>query len=96
MPDDASLLNGLQAIASWGGFVNHPKGPILGLYTATLYLPSITSAYLGDLLSQRYGRRLALGLGSLIVLAGSLINALAVNPGMWVAGEYWVNLYQVS
>ncbi|EEU33855.1 uncharacterized protein NECHADRAFT_55927, partial [Fusarium vanettenii 77-13-4] len=85
--DDASLLNGLQAIASWGEIVNHPKGPILGLYTATLYLPSMITAYLGDFLSRPYGRRIALGLGSLIVLAGSLVNALAVNPGMWVAGR---------
>ncbi|RSL42468.1 hypothetical protein CEP54_015472 [Fusarium duplospermum] len=85
--DDARLLNGLQAIASWGDFANHPKGPILGLYTATLYLPSMATAYLGDFLSQRFGRRVALGVGSLIVLAGSLVNALAVNPGMWVAGR---------
>lgn len=85
--DDASLLNGLQAIASWQQFLNHPKGPILGLYTAILYLPSIVTAYLGDFLSQRFGRRPALALGSFIVLAGSLVNALAINPGMWIAGK---------
>lgn len=85
--DDASLLNGLQAIASWEQFLDHPKGAILGLYTAILYLPSILTAYLGDFVSQRFGRRLALTLGSFVVLAGSFINALAVNPGMWVAGK---------
>ncbi|KAH7006786.1 general substrate transporter [Ilyonectria destructans] len=85
--DDASLLNGLQAIASWEQFLDRPKGPTLGLYTATLYLPSILTAYLGDFVSQRFGRRLALTLGTFVVLAGSFINALAVNPGMWVAGR---------
>ncbi|KEZ45040.1 hypothetical protein SAPIO_CDS2448 [Scedosporium apiospermum] len=83
--NDASLLNGLQAVASWGEFLDDPKGPILGLYTATLYLPSIVTAYLGDFVSQRFGRRLALTLGTLLVLAGSLINALAVKSEMWVA-----------
>ncbi|UKZ91446.1 uncharacterized protein TrAFT101_006424 [Trichoderma asperellum] len=85
--DDASLLTGLQAMASWGQFVDHPKGSILGLYTAILFLPSILTAYLGDFVSQHFGRRIALALGSLIVLAGSLINALAVNPAMWVTGR---------
>ncbi|KAJ4176364.1 hypothetical protein NW755_014453 [Fusarium falciforme] len=85
--NDASLLNGLQAIDAWSQFLDHPKGPILGLYTATLYLPSILTAYLGDFVSQRFGRRLALALGSFVVLSGSFINALAVNPSMWVAGR---------
>ncbi|CAG7560654.1 unnamed protein product, partial [Fusarium equiseti] len=87
LPYDASLLNGLQAISSWHQFLNHPKGPTLGLYAAVLYLPSIITAYMGDFVSHRFGRKLALALGSFIVLAGSFVNALAVNPGMWVAGR---------
>ncbi|KAL2129612.1 hypothetical protein VTI74DRAFT_7527 [Chaetomium olivicolor] len=85
--NDASLLNGLQAMASWDEFLNHPRGAILGLYTATLYLPSIVTAYLGDYTSRRFGRKPAVALGSFLVLAGSLINALAVNPEMWVVGR---------
>jgi MFS family permease len=86
-PDDASLLNSLQAITAWQEFLDHPRGPVLGLYTATLYLPSILTAYLGDFVSQHYGRRVALALGSFFVLVGSFVKALAVNPGMWIAGE---------
>jgi MFS family permease len=74
-------------MASWEEFLNYPKGATLGLYTATLYLPSIITAYLGDYMSQRFGRKVGVALGSFLVLAGSLINALAVNPGMWVAGK---------
>ncbi|KAH7168188.1 general substrate transporter [Fusarium sp. MPI-SDFR-AT-0072] len=84
---DASLLTGLQALDSWAIFLHHPKGPILGLYTATLFLPSIVTAYVGDYLSQHLGRRFALALGSFLVLAGSFVNALAINPEMWVAGR---------
>ncbi|KAH1593442.1 hypothetical protein KXX34_003064 [Aspergillus fumigatus] len=85
--DDAGLLNGLQAVTSWNEFFDHPKGTILGLYAASLYLPSIVTAYLGDFLSQRFGRRITLALGSFIVLAGGFINAFASSAGMWVAGR---------
>lgn len=87
MPDDAALLNGLQANKSWNLFFNHPNGAVLGLYTATMYLPAVLAAYIGDVLSHRFGRRIALGLGSFIVLAGGLINAFASNPAMWLAGN---------
>ncbi|RAL08766.1 putative MFS sugar transporter [Aspergillus homomorphus CBS 101889] len=84
---DAGLLNGLQAVYAWSVFLNHPQGAILGLYAATLYLPSMVTAYIGDFLSQRYGRRVALALGSSIVCIGGLVNAFAVNPAMWVVGR---------
>jgi MFS family permease len=74
-------------MASWEEFLHYPKGAILGLYAATLYLPSIITAYLGDYMSQCFGRKVGVALGSFLVLAGSLINALAVNPAMWVAGK---------
>jgi MFS family permease len=89
MPDDAGLLNGLQAVDSWNRFFDHPTGTTLGLYAASLYLPSIVTAYLGDYLSERFGRRFALAVGSFIVLAGGFINAFATNAGMWVAGNVY-------
>jgi MFS family permease len=86
--DDAGLLNGLQALPSWNQYFDHPKGSILGLYAASLYLPTIVTAYIGDILSQRFGRRFTLALGSFIALAGACINAFANSAGMWVAGIY--------
>lgn len=85
--DDAGLLNGLQAVVAWNEYFDYPKGTTLGLYAASLYIPSIVTAYLGDFLSQHYGRRCALAVGSVLVLAGSFINAFAINSGMWVAGK---------
>ena len=85
--DDAGLLNGLQAVNAWNVFFNYPKGATLGLYAATLYLPSVLTAYIGDVISQRFGRRIALAIGSLLAFAGGLINAFAINPAMWVVGN---------
>ncbi|WWC89935.1 uncharacterized protein L201_004864 [Kwoniella dendrophila CBS 6074] len=85
--NDASLLNGLQAIGAWAKFANHPVGNVLGLYAASFYLPTIFTAYIGDILAQRLGRRKTIIIGSLVVLAGSFLNALASNVAMWVAGR---------
>jgi MFS family permease len=90
--DDSGLLNGLQAIHSWDVFLNHPRGAILGLYAATLFLPSIVTAYIGDVVAARYGRKIALAIGSFLALLGALINALATNPAMWAAGTCHVQL----
>ncbi|CBX93191.1 similar to hexose transporter [Plenodomus lingam JN3] len=84
---DGGLLNGLQAIEAWNVFLNYPRGVILGLYASTLFLPSIVTAYIGDFLSARYGRRLALAVGTLLAFAGALVNTFAHNAGTWVAGR---------
>jgi MFS family permease len=67
-------------------FFSHPTGNRLGLYAATFYLPSIPAAFLGDVLADRFGRRLPILAGCLIVVAGSVLNALAVNIAMWLVG----------
>ncbi|CAG8898346.1 unnamed protein product [Penicillium egyptiacum] len=38
-------------------------------------------------MSERFGRKLALAVGSVSVFGGALINALATTPGMWLAGR---------
>lgn len=55
---------------------------------ASYFLPSVFTAFIGDYLSTRYGRRVCIGVGNLLVLAGSLVNAFAVNIGMWIAGTF--------
>lgn len=68
-------------------FFNHPTGNRLGLYAASFYISSVPAAFIGDVLANRYGRRVAIFTGSVFVIAGSLINALAVNVAMWIAGK---------
>ncbi|KAI5449604.1 hypothetical protein NCC49_004534 [Naganishia albida] len=82
-----SLLTGFQAMPAWQKFFLHPKGNRLGIMAASYFLPSVFTAFIGDYLSTRYGRRACIGVGNLLVLAGSLVNAFAVNIGMWIAGR---------
>jgi MFS family permease len=54
---------------------------------ASFFLPSVFTAVIGDILASRFGRRICVANGVAIILIGSLINALAINVGMWVAGQ---------
>lgn len=69
-------------------YFDHPTGNRLGLYAASLYIPSIPAAFLGDILADRFGRRIAIYVGSVIVIAGSLVNSLAIHIPMWIVGKY--------
>jgi len=83
----ASLLGGFQAVPSWNKFFKAPKGMTLGLYAASYFLPSVFTSYIGDFLSGRYGRRMAISVGMLCMLVGGIINAFAVNIAMWLVGR---------
>jgi hypothetical protein len=86
-PDGAGLIGGFQAQPAWQKFFNRPTGNLLGLYSAAYFLPSIVTSYLGDFISNRYGRRWAIQTGMLLMLIGGVINTFAVDIGMWVAGR---------
>jgi MFS family permease len=83
----ASLLGGFQAIPSWIKFFNAPKGTTLGLYAASYFLPSVFTAYIGDFISGRYGRRWAIFVGMFLMLVGGVLNSFAVNIAMWIVGR---------
>ena len=87
-----SLLQGFQAIPAWQRFFNFPKGAKLGLLSASYFLPSVPSAFLGDWVSTKYGRRACIATGMLFVLIGTFVNAFAVNVGMWIGGKRTYNV----
>jgi MFS family permease len=83
-----ALLSGLQALPSWNEYFNSPKGNILGLYTASYFLPSIITAFVGDYLAHKHGRRLCIAIGMLVILFGACLNAAAQSVAMWLAGLF--------
>jgi MFS family permease len=80
-------MGGYQAQPAWQKFFNSPTGNLLGLYGAAYFLPSVVTSYIGDFISNRYGRRWAIMVGMAIMLVGGVVNTFAVNIPMWVAGR---------
>jgi MFS family permease len=67
-------------------YFKQPTGALLGIYAASFVLPSIFTAFIGDYLSTKFGRRACILIANAIILAGALINTFTVSIGMWCAG----------
>ncbi|WOO83976.1 Lactose permease [Vanrija pseudolonga] len=74
---DGSLLNGLQALPAWKKQFNSPVGTDLGLIAATYYLPKIPLTFVIAWIIDRWGRKIALYLGALFMLAGAFAGGFA-------------------
>ncbi|KAL4789719.1 general substrate transporter [Aspergillus venezuelensis] len=70
---DSSLLNGLQSVPKWEEYFDHPTGAILGFMSASYPLGAILSTPFSALISDRYGRRWSIFIGSIIMIAGVAI-----------------------
>ncbi|RXK35971.1 hypothetical protein M231_06794 [Tremella mesenterica] len=84
---DGSLFNGLQGIPQWQEYFGHPTGNILGLAGAILYLPMVVMAFVADWVATRYGRLIAIWIGTVIVIAGAIVNSASTSWGMYTAGR---------
>jgi MFS family permease len=87
---DASLLNGLQAMDQWNDYFNEPSGNLLGLISSSLFLPAIITPYIAQWISDHFGRKMSLAIGSLLLILGAFINAFANSLGMFIAGRVLV------
>ncbi|KAM6519889.1 hypothetical protein FALCPG4_013465 [Fusarium falciforme] len=93
---DGSLMNGLQALPSWKNDFNNPKGHTLGFVNAAQSFGSILALPLCGLLSDKIGRKKTLLLGGVIITLASVIQAAAVNYGMFVASRVLVGVGAIT
>jgi MFS family permease len=74
---DSSMMNGMQALTYWKEFFNYPKGGQLGLLVACYNLGAITSIPFVAIVSDRFGRRLSIVFGSIIMVIGAIMQGLS-------------------
>ncbi|KAJ5462934.1 sugar transporter [Penicillium sp. IBT 31633x] len=72
---------------SWQGYFKSPTGALLGIYAASFFLPSIFTAFIGDYISTKLGRRWCIIIANVIIAIGSLVNTFATSVGMWCGGR---------
>ncbi|KAJ7035074.1 general substrate transporter [Mycena alexandri] len=86
---DSSLINGLQILPDWQDFFHYPTGRILGVINSAqsigglVGLPFTPYDYASDML----GRRAALFLGSLIMLAGVALQISAWSVAVFICAR---------
>ena len=85
---DGSLLNGLQTVDQFDEYFNYPRGAQLGLISAIMSLGSICSTPIAPWVADTWGRRWGINIGSLIMIAGAIIQAESINVGMFIASRF--------
>lgn len=74
----------------WNDYFGSPEGNKLGLISSSLFLPAIITPYMAGWISDNYGRKMTLAIGSLVLILGAFINAFANDLGMFIAGRVLV------
>ncbi|KPM42164.1 hypothetical protein AK830_g4370 [Neonectria ditissima] len=84
---DGSMTNGMQVLDSWQERFGHPTGSKLGFFGASNaiggVIPFIFLSWIGDVL----GRRVPTALGSIIIMAGVLVQFFATSLNMYIGGK---------
>ncbi|KAK7056690.1 hypothetical protein VNI00_002407 [Paramarasmius palmivorus] len=90
---DGTVLNGLQSLPQWNQYFGNPSGATLGLMGACLYFPVIVLAPLASWFNDGVGRKSSIAIGSLGVIAGSLLGSLVTNKAMFMGGRAVVGAF---
>ncbi|KAH6662929.1 general substrate transporter [Plectosphaerella plurivora] len=85
---DGSLLGTLQTVGQWDEFFNQPRGAILGIMSAAMSLGSIFSTPIAPWVADRYGRRWGITVGSIIMIAGAIMQCESVNLAMFIVSRF--------
>ncbi|KAH7252918.1 hypothetical protein NW755_009797 [Fusarium falciforme] len=84
---DGSMTNALQTLESWQERFGHPTGSKLGFFGASNaiggVIPFIFLSWIGDVA----GRRIPTALGSIVIIAGVIVQFFATSLNMFIGGK---------
>ncbi|SPO00313.1 related to hexose transporter protein [Cephalotrichum gorgonifer] len=89
---DAAMMNGLQAVPSWDDYFNRPRGSLLGIMSAILPLGCVLATPFVSVVGDRWGRRVGIIVGSVIMVAGGVIQGASVHIGMFMASRFIIGV----
>ncbi|KAM0278782.1 hypothetical protein ACHAQH_004973 [Verticillium albo-atrum] len=85
---DGSMMNSLQTVSYWDDFFDNPRGAMLGLMSAIMSLGSICSTPIAPWVADKYGRRMGITVGSIIMIVGAILQCESHNFGMFVGSRF--------
>ncbi|QGI83742.1 hypothetical protein CEK25_010471 [Fusarium fujikuroi] len=85
---DGSMMNSLQTVSYWDDFFDNPRGSQLGLMSAIMSLGSICSTPIAPFVADKYGRRWGITTGSIIMIAGAILQCESTNFAMFVVSRF--------
>ncbi|KAE9368401.1 general substrate transporter [Stipitochalara longipes BDJ] len=85
---DGSMMNSLQTVSYWSDYFGNPTGSRLGLISAILSLGAICSTPFAPLVADTLGRRWGITIGSIIMIAGSILQCESKTFNMFVGSRF--------
>lgn len=89
---DGSMMNGLQTLTYWTDYFGDPQGSVLGVFNASMSLGSLVGLGICPYLVDKWGRKMGVFSGSLIILLGTGLQAGSRNIGMFISGRLLLGL----
>ncbi|KAF1993458.1 hexose transporter-like protein [Amniculicola lignicola CBS 123094] len=87
---DSQMINTVQISPMWQKYFHKPKGSLLGIISAAYNLGAICALPFVPFVNDRFGRRVAIFFGSWIMVFGSLLQAFANGPAMYVIARWFL------
>ncbi|KAF4928562.1 Lactose permease [Colletotrichum viniferum] len=84
---DGMFFNSVQNFDSWQEFFSHPKGGELGLLAALYQIGSLASMPAVPIIADRFGRKIPIVIGCIIMVAGAALQGACQNMGMFMGGR---------
>ncbi|KAL3487866.1 general substrate transporter [Aspergillus germanicus] len=89
---DGSMLNGVQTVQQWKEDFDHPSGGMLGLMVNMQTIGGVVALPIAPFVADRFGRRIPIFIGSIIIIGAAILQGSAKNMGMFVAGRFFIGL----
>ncbi|KAF8273225.1 general substrate transporter [Lactarius quietus] len=89
---DSSLVNGLQLLRTWKTQFGSPHGEILGIITSTQTIGGLVGLPFAPWCSDRFGRRVTLFGGALLMLAGVGLQAASFTVAPFIGARLLIGV----
>src|SRR5688572_12113498 len=84
---DGSVLTALQGVDGWKNQFGNPQGALLGITSAAYPLGAILSTPFSAWISDRFGRRHSITIGSIIMILGVIMQCASTSIGLFIGGR---------
>jgi sugar porter (SP) family MFS transporter len=84
------MLNNIRILPQWTDYFNDPQGSRLGLLTALYSIGSIASLPVVPFISDRFGRKMAIIIGCIIMIVAGSVQASAQSLSAFEGGRFFM------
>ncbi len=92
---DATLFSSVQIVPSWRNYFGNPNPPLVGAVTTAYNVAAVIFGFfISPIVSDGFGRRWAIALGSLFVVVGAFVMSFTPSIGGFIAGRVLVGAGQ--